>query len=250
MELIIGLGLILFAVIGFNMNKANNQREQRLQKIKEQRAEIFERKKIEYNVPNGCSIITCMKGHNILVGKVFVWIDDNILHLCPAQSHYDEKYYTLYKIPILNIEYFSTQGQITHETKISGGGGTGGGVSIAGAVVGGVIAGPVGAIIGSRKKTNIEPIKSTTTKKDNRETFINFYENGEKSSLFFAFDDFSTLLKLIPSKSYENFVKLSSSSQNMQESIVEQIKGLADLRDKGIITEDEFNLKKKQLLGI
>lgn len=32
--------------------------------------------------------------------------------------------------------------------------------------------------------------------------------------------------------------------------VVDQIKKLADLRDAGILTEEEFNAKKKQLLGI
>ena len=32
--------------------------------------------------------------------------------------------------------------------------------------------------------------------------------------------------------------------------IADQIKKLADLRDQGILTDDEFNMKKKQLLGI
>lgn len=32
--------------------------------------------------------------------------------------------------------------------------------------------------------------------------------------------------------------------------VADQIKKLADLRDAGILTEDEFNAKKKQLLGI
>ena len=31
---------------------------------------------------------------------------------------------------------------------------------------------------------------------------------------------------------------------------VTQLTQLADLRDKGILTEDEFNAKKKQLLGL
>ncbi len=31
---------------------------------------------------------------------------------------------------------------------------------------------------------------------------------------------------------------------------IEQIKQLAELRDKGILTEEEFSAKKKQLLGL
>lgn len=35
-----------------------------------------------------------------------------------------------------------------------------------------------------------------------------------------------------------------------QENYVEELEQLADLRDRGIITEDEFNAKKKDILGL
>lgn len=252
MELFIGLGLILFAVIGFNMNKASEERNNRIQNQKrqqQQRQEKYELKKAESNVPSDSSIVTCINNFK-LADKLYIWVKENTLLFFPAYSWVNEEYHILYKIPINNIEYFATQGQVTSETVVSGGGGTGGGISLAGAVIGGVIAGPAGAIIGSRKKTQIEPIKSETRTNDNRETVMNFYKNDIRKTLVFAHDDFSTLLKLIPNKTYENFIKTNGSIQNNEESLVEQIKGLADLKDKGIITEEEFSLKKKQLLGI
>jgi hypothetical protein len=41
----------------------------------------------------------------------------------------------------------------------------------------------------------------------------------------------------------------TSSSENQADYLVE-LEKLSELRDKGIITEDEFNAKKKQLLGL
>ncbi|WP_010243672.1 hypothetical protein [Acetivibrio cellulolyticus] len=87
----------------------------------------------------------------------------------------------LYTILLDKIEYYATRGEIVHENKITGGGG--GGSSIKGAVIGGVIAGEAGAIIGSRKK--LDPIKSELIAHDNRETFLNFFDdNNIKNSMF------------------------------------------------------------------
>ncbi|MNL11767.1 hypothetical protein D3C87_1326140 [compost metagenome] len=44
--------------------------------------------------------------------------------------------------------------------------------------------------------------------------------------------------------------KGASSSNNSALDVAEQIKKLADLRDSGVLTEEEFSSKKKQLLNI
>lgn len=41
-----------------------------------------------------------------------------------------------------------------------------------------------------------------------------------------------------------------TASTEIPTDVADQIKKLADLRDSGILTEDEFNAKKKQLLGL
>jgi hypothetical protein len=80
--------------------------------------------------------------------------------------------------------------------------------------------------------------------------FLNFYIKGEKHSLFFSYDDYTTLLKLIPEKDYNNFVntQISRGAESTKSTITQQLKDLADLKEKGILTEDEFNDKKKILL--
>ncbi|CAM3526620.1 hypothetical protein PALU110988_27400 [Paenibacillus lupini] len=39
-------------------------------------------------------------------------------------------------------------------------------------------------------------------------------------------------------------------AESISDELTDQIKKLADLRDTGLLTEEEFALKKKQLLGI
>lgn len=49
----------------------------------------------------------------------------------------------------------------------------------------------------------------------------------------------------------ENLNKSQNNSiQSSQEDVVSQIEKLAELKEKGILTEEEFSAKKKQLLGI
>ncbi|MDR7239150.1 SHOCT domain-containing protein [Neobacillus drentensis] len=50
-------------------------------------------------------------------------------------------------------------------------------------------------------------------------------------------------LVILPSEDF-------SSIKNSQVDVADQIKKLAELRDSGILTEEEFSAKKKQLLGI
>ncbi|AST57754.1 hypothetical protein Thert_01760 [Thermoanaerobacterium thermosaccharolyticum] len=75
-------------------------------------------------------------------------------------------------MPYKDIKYFTTQGSISKEIKITGCGGDLGGSSIGGAIIGGIIAGGVGAIIGSRKEGRIEPIKTEIITHDDKETIL------------------------------------------------------------------------------
>ncbi|MFT4413322.1 SHOCT domain-containing protein [Fredinandcohnia humi] len=56
------------------------------------------------------------------------------------------------------------------------------------------------------------------------------------------------LKSLIDSLLHSNPIQTASSNTSID--IADQIKKLADLRDSGILTDEEFNDKKKQLLDI
>lgn len=193
------------------------------------------------------SIISAGKNPKIF----FIWKTENNLCLFPFYkddiSIYDIK---LISIPVSQIEYFSKSGEVFRENKVTGGGG--GGVSIGGAVIGGLVAGEIGAVLGGRKKVN--EIKSELITHDTRETLLSYFENGERHSLFFDIDTYQILNDLMPEKEY-NIVSAIKSSEiiksqitNNQKSVPDQIREFAKLRDEGIITEKEFNEKKKQLL--
>lgn len=187
--------------------------------------------------------------------KVYIWKADGLINFFPcAPETTDSISFVTLKInsvPVEQIEYFSKQGEVFRENKISGGGG--GGSSIGGAVAGGLIAGEAGAVVGSRKKVN--DIKSELITHDTRETFLNYFIDSERHSLFFDNDAFQIFNDLIPEKEFSIVNALRSSeiiknqvSTNEQKSVTDQLRELAKLRDDRIITENEFNEKKKKLL--
>lgn len=120
--------------------------------------------------------------------------------------------------------------------------------------MGHLIAGGAGAVIGSRKK--VDEVKSELVTHDTRETYINYFDpENVRRSLFFDVDAYQVLNDLIPDKEYNivsqlNTSKLINSTPNSDKknSITDQIRELSALKDEGIISEQEFNEKKKILL--
>lgn len=166
---------------------------------------IYDKLKLDASVPSDSKEISVTKSNphlKITEGQYYIWKDNNTLNLFPKIQLYDEfkstnMIYKLTTIKLNNIEYFTNQGEIFKENKISGG--IGSGVSITGAIIGGAIAGDVGAIIGSRKKQT--PVKSELITHDNRETIIVILtQNNLLETIFLSFEDFFILKQLIPEK--------------------------------------------------
>ena len=239
------------------MDEKDRQITERFEQIK---AIYLEKKK---SVPRNAQKIEVMQyvsGLFMRGGEYFVWkqanniclLIDELLRSTITLAENIENYYKVKILPISKIEYYSMRGEIYRENKISGGGG--GGSSIKGAVAGGIIAGNAGAVIGSRKK--VDPITSELITHDTREAFINFYnDKGDRESILLAFEGYQTLLDILPEKDYNivaavkaNNLIAQQAKLNDTQSITEQIKELAALKDSGILTEEEFAEKKKDLL--
>ena len=139
------------------------------------------------------------------------------------------------------------------ETLISGG--------LGGALVGGILFGGVGAIVGgitgtkevSSNCTNIR-IKITVNKIANSAIYIIFNEKREISKrsaeykrLFAQAHECISMLQIVcDSQKYESSESQKENSMSAADEIVKYKK----LLDDGILTQDEFDAKKKQLLGI
>lgn len=251
----------IIAVISFiSANReADEEDKVRLKKESFERAhQKYSDFKSKITIPDNASKVNYKKGNaTILNTKVFMWIEDNDLCFFPTKSPSsdtasDIKKIILYKIPISKIEYYATSGDVVYENKITGGGG---GSSFEGALVGGAIAGGAGAIIGSRNK--IDPISSELITHDSRETFLKYFDdNNLKHSMVFDFKDYEKFNELIPQKAFTivNTIKTndiidSVLNESTGSNILDQIRELAKLKDEGILTEEEFSNKKKELLA-
>ena len=162
-------------------------------------------------------------------------------------------------IPLSDIISFQLVGNVDRVATTSGGGGGSSGPNIGGAIVGGLLFGTVGAIIGAQAGTgvNINPIQSTINEYDTRRTLLNLKNAdgvAEIRELPFYYAEIFT--KVIPEKEFSFLQAERNSStapvkENPQnDNAIEAIKKFKELLDMGIITQEEFDAKKKQLLGL
>lgn len=160
-------------------------------------------------------------------------------------------------IPLNNIEYFSMGGQKYATTEIMGGGGTVGGSSLKGAIAGGIVAGGAGAVIGSRKETTIDPVRTYTKVHDETETYIKYKEQdgtlNEVVSKFQADRFFNALKKVIPEKEYAYIL---SQNQAQAQPVIEEKNSIEDrllkakeLLEKGFISQEEYDKKRQDILS-
>ena len=164
-------------------------------------------------------------------------------------------------VPLEDIQYFSIRGDKYATTEISGGGGTVGGSAITGAIVGGAIAGGTGAVIGSRKESTIDPIKSNTVVINEKETYIKIKSmDGTISEITASGHSgiknnpekfYEVLKQLIPEKEYaymEAQRNLNSQSSGKENSIEERLTKAKELFDNGLITQEEYEKKRESIL--
>lgn len=172
--------------------------------------------------------------------NMWFWLDSNeivsFVFLNPEITHAT-------KIPLKYISCFSRFGDFYASTKIEGGGG--GGSSLSGALIGGAVAGGVGAVIGSRKE--IDPITSKTIEVDRRNTILYIADEQKEKYLHFDSKSYEKFLRIFPQKEI-NFTKKNGIESDFTENITIRIRELKKLKDEGLITDNEYENKKKELL--
>lgn len=137
---------------------------------------------------------------------------------------------------------------------------TKGGASIGRAAVGGILFGGVGAVIGgvTGKKKSIPTctslkIKITVNDLVNPVVYINLITTETKKSSFIYQTSYQTaqeILSTLDLLTSESDKEKSVSAENAQISVADEIKKFKELLDMGAITQEEFDAKKKDLLGL
>lgn len=150
-------------------------------------------------------------------------------------------------IPLDDILYFKIEGSVSHLSNVQGGG-----VNMQGAVAGAIIGGGAAAIIGSQLGTET---KTEIVTKDDRKVLL-YTKSGENIKTQNLGSNnvdntIAALRNLIPSKE-ESVVQLESRNTPTPSAIspVEELKKFKELLDAGILSQEEFDAKKGQLLGI
>lgn len=195
-----------------------------------------------------------------LLNDFYMWKDENYLYLFPTEKHLEKEHITyrtlpkdlraklidtdisLIKIPIRKIEYYKIQGDERRETKILS---ANNGINVKGAVVGGLLAGDAGAAIGSQYGKNI--ITSNTHHFDERICEVLYKEDSEVKKIKLSITAYEHLEKWFPNK---EFTYVTTQVQNKPVDSFEEIKKYKELLDSGIISTEEFEAKKKELLNL
>lgn len=110
------------------------------------------------------------------------------------------------------------------------------------------MAGDAGAVIGSRKAVN--EVKGTSTVHDEQKLLL--YDKSLKQVLQFNSEAYAIFTKLIPEKEYEVVIQSEEATRTEKNSSVEDIDALeklAGLYEKGILTKEEFECKKADILS-
>lgn len=153
---------------------------------------------------------------------------------CPAQFVIERRW------SMNSLLYFKMDGNIQYTANVRGGG-----VNLKGAVAGAVIAGGAGAVIGSRNAVSTETIKH-----DSREFIVAFEDGHEFCTSDNALKHYNAFMNIIPQKEISVYMQsvMSDSSSEIIDS--NELVKLKELLDQGIITQEEFDAKKKQILGL
>jgi len=131
------------------------------------------------------------------IGNNLIWRVSDNLFLLPILEYDNFSINNKYLVTVISIaaiQFFTTEGDLTVENVLKG---NGGGSSVKGAIIGELVAGETGAIIGSRKKININ---SQYIEHDTRMVVLSIMTTKGITTIKFNYIDLSIFKYLIPEK--------------------------------------------------
>ena len=196
-----------------------------------------------------------------LPNDFYCWNENDTLYIFPVEEHLEEEHITYstlakdlvkqlngddiraYVIRRNEIEFFRFSGNERNQTNIRT---ENTGVNVKGAIKGGLIAGDAGAILGGLNNTH--NVYSITEHFDERFVELFYKINNRAEKLKLSVTAYPLLEQWFPEKEYEYVISNSSSVADSDP--FEEVKKYKDLLDKGIISEEDFDRKKKELLDL
>ena len=179
--------------------------------------------------------------------NVIIYIKNKKISIYPIIIRNNKENVKIIKIPFESITYFAHEGDIYREQVISGGGS--GDINYEGAIVGGLIAGSAGMVVGGQRKVN--EVTSKTVEHDTRKIRLLYTDKDGNKSLYFPHDCYDFFLDCFPEKDYEVVTtnkKKKHIKVNDEVSLKEKIKELKNMLEEGLITQEEYDEKRKKLL--
>lgn len=180
---------------------------------------------------------------------------ENIFNLFNRAN--DEALFAISIIPLENIVSYQLIGDVEHVAMVSGGGGYGGEPSLTGATIGGLLFGDAGAIIGAQTGFCINPIESTIKEFDSRVTILNLKNaEGQVEIRELPYYYSEVFMKVIPEKEF-NYLQATKNAETTihtqsapATNMVEEMKQLKELLDLNLISQEEYDLKRQQILNL
>ncbi|MFE4525636.1 SHOCT domain-containing protein [Cytobacillus firmus] len=184
---------------------------------------------------------------------------DNVAELSQTLSKYDYKSYVFAFKDILQSEILEDGATITKTSR---------GSQIGGALLGGVLAGGVGAVIGGLsgssssttevKKIQLQVIVNDRIKSFHRVTFMSAETLLPKDSVIYKNANnkithwhnlISHLINRVDQDDKKEISLHKDTNEGRNPSTADELKKLAQLKNDGILTEEEFNQQKQKLLS-
>lgn len=237
---IIIIFVILFIIIIVQAVKANRKEQDTLFENKEKTKDYLE----GYNISKNISFVRSGIGNSEIDVKLDTEKQEVLI------CYYFN--WAIHKIPfreIIECEVIEDK-----NTVMKGGVGR--------AIVGGALAGGAGAIVGANTRAsknmiyNLQ-IRIITSNINNSLYTINIINNSTgvdvnsyeyKNGSLFANEVYATIISIINQNKKQEDKEILK-EDNIQKSCFEQLEQLNGLKEKGIITQDEFETKKRELLN-
>ncbi len=156
------------------------------------------------------------------------------------------------QIPYKSIKYYYTSGDKYYENKLSGGGSTG--PNLVGAMIGEEIAGVGGAVVMGQSRIN--PVTSQLIIHDERRTVIAYKnEDGSIAQCLIPFDFYDIMVEHLPDLR-RDFVEMKMNASQIKQNALDnngdnieaKLKKLLDMKNAGLIDENDYRIQKEKLL--